>query len=343
MMPAYNAGAYVGLAIESVLAQTYPHWELIVVNDGSTDETAAVLARYSDPRIKQLRQENSGEAAARNTALGQMQGEIVAFLDADDLFLPHHLQVTRDALHAHAECDGVYTDGFTCDQRGRRLQTLSSRRRGPFEGWIFEEMVRASDVFGAPVCVVLRRNIILQHQIEFDPQIVIGPDWDFLIRYSEFARFGYAPQQTCLYRIHPTSISFRAHSRERAFSLARCREKAMGLHSFNACSVETRTQAFYDLLVNHLKDCPDWQAKVTQRAEFQELPREIQARLFRLMASQALQQGSRQAPIADWLDVSRRLNPKDRRGAWLRKLYGLSPPACQWLLRIKTAAQTRLL
>ena len=73
-MPVYNAEAFVAEAIESVLAQTYPHWELIIVDDGSTDASPEVLKRYADPRILMIRQENKGEGGARNTGLDIARG-----------------------------------------------------------------------------------------------------------------------------------------------------------------------------------------------------------------------------------------------------------------------------
>ncbi len=91
MMPAYNAERYIRPAMESLLAQTYSRWELIVVNDGSKDATAAIARSFDDPRIRVIDQPNGGEASARNTALRTMRGEFVAFLDADDAYLPEHL------------------------------------------------------------------------------------------------------------------------------------------------------------------------------------------------------------------------------------------------------------
>src|SRR5512145_295142 len=98
MMPAYNAEVYIRQSIDSVLAQTYPNWELVIVDDGSTDRTGEIASEYGDPRIRVFRQENGGEAAARNTALKNIQGEFLAFLDADDLYLPDHLEVSVEYL-----------------------------------------------------------------------------------------------------------------------------------------------------------------------------------------------------------------------------------------------------
>jgi glycosyltransferase involved in cell wall biosynthesis len=197
-MPAYNAEAYIGQAIESVLAQSYQRWELVVVDDGSIDGTGRIASRYGDSRIRLIRQDNQGEAAARNTALSNIQGEYLAFLDADDLYLPHHLDTTVGYLQAQSKAEGVYTDGYYIDQMGSQLQTLSSRRRGPFEGNLFEEVLYGSDVFGPPTCVVLRNQLIESHGLKFDEEIVIGPDWDFFAKYAELGDFGYIEQKTCL-------------------------------------------------------------------------------------------------------------------------------------------------
>jgi glycosyltransferase involved in cell wall biosynthesis len=340
MMPAYNAERYVGLAIESVLAQTYPHWELIIVNDGSTDRTPEIAGSYSDPRIKVIHQPNGGEASARNTALRYMQGDLVAFLDADDLYLPNHLEVTIAFLQAHTNFDGVYTDGYYCNQDGVRLKTLSSRRRGPFQGDIFEEVIRSSDVFGAPVCVVLRRHIISTYRMEFDPEIIIGPDWDFLARYSEVASFGTVNQQTCLYRIHQTNISLRTNIQKRSLNLARCREKAIKMNRFGSCTVETRAFMFFDLLINLLPDFPERQAAITKWSEFTELPAENQARLFRLMASKALLRDVEHTYIKQWLRNSKELNPSDIRSTILNTIYFLNPQICKYLLKVKAKAQS---
>src|SRR5215203_5289228 len=203
MMPAYNAEKYIAEAIKSVIAQTYINWELIV-DDGSTDGTAAVVTGVSDPRIKIVRQDNRGEAAARNTALRHMRGEFIGFLDADDLYLPDHLQVAVDCLQRNPESDGVYTDGHYCDANAKALKTLSSRRRGPFEGRVFDEVVRGSDLFGPPLCVVLRSKPSKVHNIKFDENIIIGPDWVFFMEYANLARFKYVERCTCLYRLHQT-------------------------------------------------------------------------------------------------------------------------------------------
>lgn len=336
MMPAFNAAAYIGTAIESALAQSFPDWELIVVNDGSTDATGEIAAGYRDPRIQVITQANAGEATARNTALAAMHGKYVAFLDADDAFLPDHLQLTVARLESNPGLSGVYTDGFHCDETGARLGPLSARRRGPFEGDLFEPLVRASDVFGPPLCVLLRRDLILQHDLRWDPAIVIGPDWDFFIRYAQFATFDYIAERTCLYRVHTSNITVRTGAEKRRASLALCREKTIGLPRFPECAVETRAWVFYELLVELLDGQPARQNQMLAHLQFLALPAAEQARLQRLMASRAIRAGQTGDHIAHWLAAARTLDGTDPRTVVLATLYRLSPGAGRLLLRARS-------
>ena len=96
-MPAFNAGKYIAEAVRSILEQTYTNWELIIVNDGSTDDTASVLNQFIDPRISVHQQENSGQCAAANKAFGLSKGRLIKFMDADDMISPDFIaeQVKR--------------------------------------------------------------------------------------------------------------------------------------------------------------------------------------------------------------------------------------------------------
>lgn len=102
IIPCYNQAHYLGEAIESVLAQSYPHYEIIVVDDGSPDNTAEVTAKY--PGVRYVRQKNQGLSGARNTGIRQSKGKYLVFLDADDRIVPDALQVGVNCLHVHPEC-----------------------------------------------------------------------------------------------------------------------------------------------------------------------------------------------------------------------------------------------
>lgn len=340
MTPVYNAAGYLAQAIESVLAQTYPRWELIIVDDGSTDNSRSIAEGYRDERIRVIHQANAGEAAARNTALAHMHGQLLSFVDADDRFLPDHLELTTTYLDAHPDVDGVYTDGYHIDPDGRRMQTLSSRRRGPFTGDLFEPLARASDVFGPPLCVVLRRVIVLENQLDFDPRIVIGPDWDFFTRLSQYARFGYLPSCTCEYRIHQTNITVQTGIERRRGYLAICREKAIRLERFSGCSTETRQAVFYDLLVNLLTGYPERQAEVLTWPQFCDLPGVARARLLHLMASEAFIQDAHYPGAADWLERAARLQPGSISRRSLALLARLQPDLLRAMLQFRRRTQS---
>jgi Glycosyl transferase family 2 len=341
MMPAYNAASYIAEAIDSVLAQVYEDWELLVVDDGSTDGTADIVARFGDRRIRLIRKANGGEASARNLALDHARGEFLAYLDADDVYLPEHLALTVGYLHAHPDRDAVYTDGFHIDTEGRRLVSLQQRRRGPFEGAIFEEVVRASDVFGPPLCVVLRRGLVVAHELRYDCRIVIGPDWDFFVRVAQLATFGWIPDRTGLYRIHATNITAQVDRARRAAYLAICRENAIRLDGFDRCSMTVRVAVFYDLLVVLLAAQPERQTEVTRWPQFQLLPAVEQCRLLRLMAVEALGRGDASALVGDWIRRAAVLNRSDVRATLLSGLYACGPAVCRSLVSAASALRRR--
>lgn len=118
ILPTYNRARIVQRAIDSALAQTCPSIEIVVVDDGSTDDTPSVLARY-DARVRVIRQRNAGVAAARNTGLSHAKGEFIAFLDSDDYWLPWKVEAEMAVLRAHPDVGLVWTDMSAEDANGR--------------------------------------------------------------------------------------------------------------------------------------------------------------------------------------------------------------------------------
>jgi glycosyltransferase involved in cell wall biosynthesis len=121
VMPTYNRADTIKRAIDSVMAQTFQDWELLIVNDGSTDATEDVLQAASDPRIKVFRQANRGFTEARNAGIRMAHGEYLAFLDSDDEYLPHHLELTIAYLQAHPQAMYVGTEVLEDFGHGRRV------------------------------------------------------------------------------------------------------------------------------------------------------------------------------------------------------------------------------
>lgn len=130
LIPTYNSAAFLGQALESVFAQTYTDYEVIVVDDGSEDDTAAVAAAY--PSVRYIRKEHSGISATRNLAIAEARGEIIAFLDADDLWTPDKLEKQVAYLDAHPDCQLVFTqvknffDGPAEEMTARQAQLMQT-------------------------------------------------------------------------------------------------------------------------------------------------------------------------------------------------------------------------
>ena len=121
IMPSYNTARFIEETIDSVLAQTYTNWELIIVDDCSTDDTDAVVARYEDPRIRYLKNEkNSGAAVSRNRALREAKGRWIAFLDSDDLWTPDKLQKQIRFMEEKG-CSYSYTNYVEIDEASKPL------------------------------------------------------------------------------------------------------------------------------------------------------------------------------------------------------------------------------
>ncbi|NLG27892.1 MAG: glycosyltransferase family 2 protein, partial [Chloroflexi bacterium] len=127
VIPVYNRLTYLGATLESVLAQTFEAWQLVVVDDGSQEDVAGFLRGYSDSRITFLRQDNRGNGAARNAGIAATTGPYVICLDSDDVWEPRMLETCVAALEADPAVDVVYTQHQAIDAQGRAL----AREPGP--------------------------------------------------------------------------------------------------------------------------------------------------------------------------------------------------------------------
>ncbi len=325
IMPVYNAERFVAEAIESVLAQTLTDWELIIVDDGSTDATPGVLKRYADPRILMIRQENKGEGSARNTGLDVARGSYIGFLDADDMYLPDALASLSDYLSAHASVGVVYSDALICNSQMRPLMRLTEHRPACPEGNILEFVVLTSSIIVVPACTMARRETIQGAQLHFDPSLVIGTDWDFWIQIARVARFGYLNKVTCKYRIHGNNITTTVGQARRRKALALGRAKVLSAQWFSELSPETRFSFFYDFILNLLSDKFEAQDAVISDEKFAELSREMQATIHRnRAASLCLARGPKEV-IGRSLRKAVDLNPDDSKTQALLWLWHRNP------------------
>jgi glycosyltransferase involved in cell wall biosynthesis len=167
-------------AVESVFAQTYGEWELIVVDDGSADGTGEVLKEYGR-RLRYIYQANQGVSMARNRGLELAHGEFIAFLDSDDLWLPEKLRLQVAFMDGHPEAQICYTDEIWV-RRGVRVNP--KKRHAKYSGWIYPQCLPLCII--SPSSVLMRRGLFEQIGT-FDPQLPVCEDYDLWLRVA--ARF----------------------------------------------------------------------------------------------------------------------------------------------------------
>jgi glycosyltransferase involved in cell wall biosynthesis len=192
IMPAYNVADFIATAIESVLAQTHRDWTLLVIDDGSTDATAEIAARFADPRLRLLRQHNAGVSAARNRGLGALgteSGGAVMFLDADDWLAPDALARLAATLAASPDALAAYGAHCFVTEDGR---TRSANKPGPFpEGDILERLLVQNQFANGGH--VLIREAAVRRLVGFRSDLRYGEDWEFWCRLAALGRFAAVP------------------------------------------------------------------------------------------------------------------------------------------------------
>ncbi|PLW81511.1 hypothetical protein CWI75_14840 [Kineobactrum sediminis] len=183
VIPAFNCDGCLSRAIKSVLEQTYTHFQCIVVDDGSTDDTAAVAASYGG-NVKLVRQENSGVSSARNTGIEHASGELIAFLDADDCWHPSKLEKQVQLLQEHQDVVLVSTDLITYSPERLGSGSLASVTQ-PYGPDIFEIHSDFLPLFRNPYLgtpSVMVRTHRAREVGGFDTTLPIGEDVDFFFR-----------------------------------------------------------------------------------------------------------------------------------------------------------------
>lgn len=206
VMAAKNYGRFIAQAIESVLAQTFAGWELVVVDDGSSDDTEAVVRPFLvDHRVRYVRSDTLGQSRAKNLGLGLTTGAFVAFLDADDAWLPTKLARQLATLDADPAVGVVFSGRRIIDEAGTELPAAappSADHRGDVLGAIFRKN------FVCFSSAVVRRAVF-DHVGGFDPTLDLAIDYDLWLRVATHYRFDFAPEPLVLYRTGHGNLSKR--------------------------------------------------------------------------------------------------------------------------------------
>jgi len=201
-MPTYNRGYIISRAITSVLAQTFPDFELIIIDDGSTDDTKEVVSRFDDNRIKYIRHEkNRGYCVALNTGVKASRGEYIAFLDSDDEYLPSKID-EQLAVFKQADSDvgAVYSE--TIDVNGDKRKYLHDKLA--LEGDIYKYVLNFYPIYLQ--ALIVRREFIDRVGM-FDEGFTNAGDFDFCIRLSKITKFKYVKNPLVVRYVMSDSMS----------------------------------------------------------------------------------------------------------------------------------------
>ncbi|MBK8190617.1 MAG: glycosyltransferase [Vampirovibrionales bacterium] len=219
IMPAHNAADYIGEAIESVLSQTYPYWELLVVDDASSDATGAIVQEYQsrDPRVRYFPVERIGHpAGVRNHGFRQAQGDLIAFMDADDAYFPDALARLSAVLLAEPRATAAFGFASYMDETGAAfekqpilLTSLGEGRVGPPAGYpkSWPDIV-SGDITCMLPGLMLRRSV--RERVGFFNEALCGPeDYEYYVRLylDDYEGVRCLPAYIYRYRIHSASLT----------------------------------------------------------------------------------------------------------------------------------------
>ncbi|MBC8492638.1 MAG: glycosyltransferase, partial [Chloroflexi bacterium] len=220
VIPVYNGTNYLREAIESVFAQTYTDYEVIIVDDGSTDQTWSLIQSYGS-RVRGIHKENGGISSALNCGIQQARGEYIAWLSHDDLFMPHKLERQIAMLTESPELGGCYSDYFEIDAQGKVVQ----EKRMPYypPERVIRHLLQYMFING---CTVLMRQSCFEREGLFDENLRYAQDANMWFRLLRRFAFGHIPEFLVKYRIHPGQGSHKLKGRRADFHefLRRCVE-----------------------------------------------------------------------------------------------------------------------
>jgi glycosyltransferase involved in cell wall biosynthesis len=259
IIPAYNAMIYLPETIANVLEQTYTDFEIIVVNDGSTDEIEEWITSFHDERVKFISQANLGLAGARNTGIKASQGEYLAFLDADDLWESTKLAKQVRVLDSHPEVGLVYTWVAHIDEQRNstgRLGVINSQH----EGNLWQELTKGNLVECGSVAMV-RRDCFEKCGVFDDNLGSFVEDWDMWLRIARIYQFGVVKEPLVCYRQVTSSAS--RNWREMAKSYQLVIEKAFFTVAWEDLPLRNRSYGTANLVLG-------WKALQSQAQNYQQ-------------------------------------------------------------------------
>lgn len=258
IIPTYNRANLLPRAIKSVLNQTYKDFELIIVDDGSTDNTKKVVEEFQkkDPRIKYIWQKNSGgEARPRNMGIRHSKGEYIAFLDSDDEWLPEKLEKQVKLLNGDKKTGLVYTNAKILRNSKYSEKTIFELIN-PKRGIIYKDLFLNRDRHFIPTLTVIVRKNIFEKVGYFDEKLKFAPDYDLWLRIAKHTYVDYIDEVLAIYYIHDSNISKNREGMQRC--LIQVKEKFLNENlelkiSINKRDLKGWYQVYYSLIRELIK------------------------------------------------------------------------------------------
>ena len=213
IIPAYNAMTYLPETVESALRQTFTDFEILIINDGSSDYIVQWVAQVTDLRVKLISQANQGLPGARNTGIAHAQGEYLAFLDADDLWEPTKLEKQVRCLYDHPTVGLVHTPMLLVDEQGKSTGRVMDSNA---EGDVLQQLLE-KNVIACPSVMV--RRCCFETVGVFKGNLRSLEDWDMWIRIASRYPFAVIKEPLAYYRQLPNSMSKNCQVMEKAFSI----------------------------------------------------------------------------------------------------------------------------
>lgn len=340
LIPTYNRASLLSQTVQSALAQTGVDHEVIVVDDGSTDDSQSLLEALG-PRTRCFRQENRGVSSARNCALRQSSAEFVLFLDSDDLLLPGALATLSAFLHHHPTVDVVHSDGYIVDAEANPIGTLSAYRGAPprhtLDAFVLKPRIHLAS------CLMRRAALDLMEG-PFDEKMIGYEDWDLFVRLmAQGARFDYLATLTCCYRIHGQNKSAPKSSvaDRRRTSLVYSRRRMMNSDWFASLQQATRGQFLFDLLTGALSGDSKGQSEVLADSAFRRLPAAVRSRLLYYVAVENLLAGCDRSVVRRLLQESIATHPANVRPYLLLATFPAGPKLQSLIIRSRRSIAQR--
>lgn len=202
VIPAYNAVRFISATIDSVLLQSFQDYEILAVDDGSTDNTKEILEAYGD-KIRYLPKRNGGVSSARNFGINSAKGKYIAFLDADDVWMPKKLEKQVALMEANEEIGLCYAATQKVDEE---LNYLNSIPANAYEDYTESLLLNLNIVAGSCSSAIVRREILAQTD-GFDSKFTTYADWEFWMRLSLLTKFAPITEELVKYRVVKGSMS----------------------------------------------------------------------------------------------------------------------------------------